>query len=153
EALSAWRGQRALARAREAHAWNGAAARGASVPTARPDRDAELLAAEIELGPGAPALRGLVGELRFLEALNRGVARLRGGDPEGALGPLTTAAELRGERADVHLYLALALQRAEVEAGAKAAFAAALERCPRVLATPAGERALALGFRPERARL
>jgi spermidine synthase len=144
-----WRGLRSLARARAAHACDEAARLGVRVGAeACPDLERELAAAAAALGRGDPALEHLVSELAFLEAVRTGVTRLSAGDARSALEPLTTAAELRPERGDVHLYLAAALQAVGVDAGARAAYAAAIERCPRIFLTPPGERVLGWGFRP-----
>ncbi len=149
-AVDRWRALRALARAREAHAWTEAALRGAEVPPLVPDRDAELARAQTLLAEQEPdvALALLVDELRFLDALRSGVSRLAAGDFDAAITRLTIAAELRRERGDVHLYLAVALQGNKSEKGARAAWDEARARCPRILSTPAGRRALALGFLP-----
>ena len=144
---SRWLGQRALARAREARAVADLMARGGPpLDGPWPDLDTELGLAEEHLGPGHPSLVVFVDELRFLDALSLGVSRLGRGEVSSTLEPLTTAAELRPERGDVHLYLACALQRAGADAAAAAAWGAARERCPRILETPAGRRVLDLGF-------
>ena len=150
-AADLWRGQRALARARAAHAWDEAEARGAACDDPlRPDLARELAAAGELLGPEDPALSVLRSELAFLDALRDGVGLLAGGAPKAALPQLVSAAELRPERGDVHLYLSAALQALGADSGARAAWDAARERCPRILETGPGERALALGFSPPR---
>jgi spermidine synthase len=146
-AAELWSGQRALARARAAHAWDEAVARGASCDEPlRPSAAAELEEAARRLGRDDPALRAFAEELRFLDALRDGVARLSAGDARAAVPELVTAAELRPERGDVHLYLSAALQEVGAGDGARAAWKAAHERCPRILQTSAGARVLALGF-------
>jgi hypothetical protein len=97
---------------------------------------------------GDPEAAELAGQAAFLWGLREGVAALQAGDARAALEGLVAAAEQRGERADVHLYLAAALSRLGVADGAERARAAALERCPRVAETPAGRRVRALGFDP-----
>jgi hypothetical protein len=62
-----------------------------------------------------------------------------------ALEPLLTAAESRPERADVHLYTAVALGRIGSPA-ASSALARALELCPRLASTSEGARARGLGL-------
>jgi hypothetical protein len=147
-ARARWAGLRALGRARVAHALDEARARGVSLPgMGEPDLGVALDQARQSLRSEDPALSHFVDEVTFLGALRRGVARLGAGEPLEALGPLTTAAELRPERADVHLYLAAALQAQGAESAAAAAWSAARERCPRILETSAGARALALGLR------
>ena len=146
-----WSGLRALARARAARALDEAELRGFTADVVvRPSLERELTVAAEALAPDDPALLHFTGELAFVEALRRGVSLLSAGDSRTALEPLTTAAELRPERGDVHLYLAAALQAAGVDAAAQRAFEAARERCPRILETPPGERVLALGFEPPR---
>jgi spermidine synthase len=88
-----------------------------------------------------------VRDVRFLRAIRDGVSRLAQSDPRAASAALIDAADLAPERADVHLYLALALQQLEVGEGARAALERARELCPRILETPAGARALSLGLR------
>ena len=68
------------------------------------------------------------------------------GQTSAALGDLVRAAELRGERADVHLYLGTALALSGVQDGARAALRRARELCPRLDETPPGRRAFELGL-------
>jgi spermidine synthase len=89
--------------------------------------------------------RALVSEQRFLACLRAGVS-LIGSDAQSAADRLLEAAELRPERADVHLYVAAAMQRLGSARAARAAYARALELCPRALETSAGLRALKLGL-------
>jgi len=105
-----------------------------------------------------PAVRWLDAEFRFEHSQSQGLGALAVGDFEGALEHLTRAATERPRRADVHLYIAAAAAREaarERAAGrptsgvgevAVQALARSLELCPRILATRAGERALALGL-------
>jgi tetratricopeptide (TPR) repeat protein len=89
-------------------------------------------------------VREFLGEVDYLLALRKGVEALqRGAD---AVQPLLRAAELRPERADSHLYLGLALTRAGVAEGARAALKKARELCPRIAETSAGRFALELGL-------
>jgi spermidine synthase len=148
-ARARWRGLRALARARAAHALDEAEQRGARIDLVlRPELERELAAAEQALAPDDPALVHFTSELAFLTRLRTGVALLARGDARSAVEPLTAAAELRPERGDARLYLAAALQAAGLDAAAREMFESARARCPRILATPAGLRVLALGFRP-----
>ncbi len=111
----------------------------------------EALAPARRLAPADPEVEGFLRQVRFLRSIRDGVALLAQGRPRAASGRLLDAAELMPERADVHLYLALALQQLELDAGARAAFERARELCPRILETTPGRRALALGL--ERSRL
>ena len=95
---------------------------------------------------GDREVRDLAEHVAFLWALRGGVALLQAGDPRGAVDELVLAAELRGERADVHLYLAAALAELDLAEASERALAAALERCPRAAETPAGARVRSLGF-------
>lgn len=97
-----------------------------------------LSAARSRLGSD-PDLERFEDEVRFLDELRAGVAALASSSDragaEIALGPLITAAELRPERADVHLYAAIALERLGSPAAVKA-LARALQNCPRLALTP-----------------
>ena len=140
-------GVRALREARVAHARAELLHRlgQASAAEARAISE-EALAPALELAPGDPEVRELAGEIRFLGALRSGVAMLDAGAARAALEPLLDAAELRAERADVHLYVAGALARAGELRGAQAAAARALELCPRAAETAQGRRAIELGL-------
>lgn len=94
---------------------------------------------------GGKLSRALIDEQRFLAQLRAGVAAITL-DPRAAADLLLSAAELRPERADVHLYIAAALQRLGSARGAAAALARALKLCPRALETPAGKRAAGFGL-------
>ncbi len=135
-------GLRALHRARQCFAVEEARLRGLMLD-ARGRSEAELARARA-LAPGDPELVAFEAEREFLAVLRNGVARLAS-DPAGALPDLVRAAELRGERADVHLYLAVALERTGSPAAPKA-LAAALERCPRLVSTREATRARQLGL-------
>ncbi len=85
---------------------------------------------------------------RFLRALRSGVSLLRDrsvSTARDALAELLVAAELRDERADVHLYLAVALERVGSSA-AGAALRTALDLCPNLARTAPGRRAVELGL-------
>jgi spermidine synthase len=105
------------------------------------------------LEPLAPAQRGerevaaFVENIEYLARLRSGVARLAAGDARAALADLVRAAELRGERAEVHAYVAAALEVTGREPAARAAWSKARELCPGLERTPAGIRARALGAR------
>ena len=89
--------------------------------------------------------RALIDEQRFLAHLREGVA-LIANDPRTAVDHLLSAAELRPERADAHVYVAAAMLRLGSERAARAALARSLKTCPRILETAAGVRATALGL-------
>jgi len=135
-------GLRSLRHARELFAIEEARLRGLDLPP-QPGAAAELARA-LELAPTDPEVRAFAAEREFLEVLRRGVSTLAG-DPEGALLDLVRAAELRPERGDVHLYLAVALEKTGNPNAAKA-LAAALERCPAIARTREGARARQLGL-------
>ena len=140
----------ALRRARTLHAWNEVALRGGPVPA---DVDVAELPVALQAARGLreddPELRRFGEELEFLDALRRGVTLLAaspGRDAAAeALDPLLRAAELRGERADVHLDCAVALERLGSPAASKA-LSRALAACPRLAETPEGARARRLGL-------
>ncbi|MCZ6597364.1 MAG: fused MFS/spermidine synthase [Planctomycetota bacterium] len=147
-AIDTWRGVAALRGAREAHAWNEAALRSSAGPAAPPDApvlETELARAR-ELLADDPELRAFEEELAFLRAVREGVSHLGGGRVDSAVVALVSAAELRPERADCHLYLAVALQRNGAATAARAAWAKAHELCPDIMETPQGKRALTLGL-------
>ena len=135
-------GLHALRHARELFAIEEARMRGLDLP-AQAGAAAELARAR-DLAPLDPEVQAFVEEREFLDVLRRGVSALAS-DPAGALPDLVRAAELRGERADVHLYLALALEKTGSSAAPKA-LAAALARCPRIALTREGLRARQLGL-------
>jgi spermidine synthase len=141
---------RALHDAREAHARAEAALRGVEAPQAGAPDLGESLERARRLAPGDPEVAELDLEIRYLAELRAGVSLLAS-DPsrEGAalaLPHLVNAASWRRERGDVHLYTAAALQRLGETPAARAALAAALERCPGIARTPEGERARRLGL-------
>ncbi len=89
--------------------------------------------------------RALLDEHSFLTNLREGVASIST-DPGSAADRLLSAAELRPQRADAHLYVAAAMFRLGNERAARAALQRAIELCPRVLQTSAGLRATRLGL-------
>ena len=102
-----------------------------------------------------PELREFREHVEFLERLRNGVALLAtaaGGQPVDArsvIDLLSRAAELRPERADVHVYNAAAFAVFEFDEAARKASTVALEACPRIAETPAGRRAVQLGLPAE----
>jgi len=129
-------GVRALHLARERLAVEEARLRGLAIalPAAEPG----------ELPGDDPEVRAFVEEREFLASIRRGVAALAN-DAQAALPDLVRAAELRRERADVHLYLAVALEKLGNPSAVKA-LQAALERCPTIARTKEGARARQLGL-------
>ncbi len=98
------------------------------------------------LAPDDPELRELEGDIAFVADLRAAVGALASqGNLAQALGSLRRAANARPERGDVRLYLALALERAG-DPTAPAELARALEVCPGIARTPAGERCRSLGL-------
>lgn len=105
----------------------------------------EALALARRLARTDPERLEFEAELEFLEVVRRGVSSLAAGDAQGAQLALERAVELRPERADVALYLAVARERAgDPDASAAVERAAAL--CPGLARTPEGLRARALGL-------
>ncbi len=139
-----------LADAREARiasAWSEARRRGGS----RSEPDAlELVSAAFGVGlaraRAEPEVAQLLAEAEFLDVLRRGVGALAQGDARAALRDCVRAAELRPERADVHLYVAACLARLGESAASHAALARAERMCPRWRDTGVGQRALRLGL-------
>jgi spermidine synthase len=95
-------------------------------------------------------VRALALEAEFTIARQRGLLALsalpgaEGG--RASVGDLLRAAELRPGRGDVHLHLAVALERIGELEGARHALERALELCPGLARTPAWEQARRLGF-------
>ena len=118
-------------------------------PAAARQRVLDALRPALELSPPDPEALDVRGEVDFLTALRSGVSSLASGAVEPAAQRLLDAAELRPERADVHLYVAAALARDGMAKGARAAAAKALELCPGVARTPQARRAVELGLPPE----
>jgi spermidine synthase len=138
-------GLRALHFARELQSLDEARLRGLPLPRSTSGSSAaEELARAQRLAAGDPELAVFESEREFLEVLRRGVANLVS-DAPAALPDLVRAAELRKERADVHLYLAVALERCGDPTSVRA-LAAALERCPGIARTREGLRARQLGL-------
>ncbi|MBK7876579.1 MAG: fused MFS/spermidine synthase [Planctomycetes bacterium] len=94
---------------------------------------------------GDPELVEFEEELEFLDVVRRGVAELAKPDAHAAQLALERAAELRPERADVALYLAVARERAG-DPDAARAVERAVALCPRLARTPEGLRARSLGL-------
>jgi tetratricopeptide (TPR) repeat protein len=144
-------GTRDLRRAREAWAVERAALLGLSVPASGLERDvdAPLARARGRL-PGDPELVALEREVLAGRGRAQGLARLAADpSPEGARAAafaLREAARQLPERADAHLYLALAFERMGEPAAAELALTLALELCPGVMETPPGRSASNLGF-------
>ncbi len=137
----------ALREARIASAWSEARRRAG----ARDEPDALELAktafgAEFARARAEPEVAQFLSEAEFLDALRRGVAALAQGDARAALRDCVRAAELRSERADVHLYVAACLTQLGEQAAAQAALARAERGCPRWRETSVGQRALRLGL-------
>lgn len=147
------RGLSALRRARLSFALEDARLVGLTpaVPELPPPSESLRLAGE--LAGSDPALAELSEERRFLDALRAGVGALqlaRDADAaRSAVRHLTEALELRGERADGHLYMAVALDRLGESQVAERALGEALRRCPRLMQSAVGERARNLGLRAE----
>ena len=79
---------------------------------------------------------------------SEGLGLLRAGQSRAALSKLLAAAEQRPERADVHLFVALAADGAGQQDVALAALGRSLEQCPRILETRPGRLAVGIGFSP-----
>lgn len=111
------------------------------------ERDVQRVGEELALDPEA---RAFVNEFEFFDHLRRGVALLQGSTDREVAGQaadlLLRSTELRPERADAQLYVAVALHRLGLKPGADAAFARAQALCPRIMETSAGNRALGLGL-------
>lgn len=137
----------ALREARIAHGWREARRRGGELDSVSArELVRTALGAEAALAARDPEVRALLDELEFLEQLRAGVAALGVNDARGGLRGCLRAAELRPERADVHLYVAAALHALGQTAGAQAALAKAQQLCPRWRETSQGQRALRLGL-------
>ena len=144
-------GLRWLRRAREAFARENAARFGRAL--APDDSLPSLSEARAELARRLPREAEVLAFERSARLDSRrltGVLALDRGLPREALMALLDAIELAPERADLHLFTALALDLLDQPPAARAAFERATELCPRILETPQGERALALGLNPAR---
>jgi len=132
--------------AREAFGVEEVEARGLSMPDPSLRRDGRARLAEAaRRAPTDPEVVALERERRFLEDLREGaLLLLRDPSKEGARGAalrLEGALITRPERGDVTLYLGIALRRlGDPRAGEL--LERALELCPRIAATPAGQRAV-----------
>jgi len=109
----------------------------------------ELLDDARRRAPGEPSLARLEDELEFLTTIRRGVALLAQAVGERSAAEaavqLERAVALRPERADVHAYLAVALDRMGDERAALE-LAKARELCPTLDRTAVGERLRQLGL-------
>jgi hypothetical protein len=131
-------------RARIAFACEQARLRDASDPALDGyDLEAELDAAR-KLEPDSAELAALEREIGFVTRLRTAVALLEN-EPRSALQLLLDAERLDGQRADVHLYIAVALHKLGSKAAPKA-LSRARELCPRIAQTREGQRARALGL-------
>lgn len=142
-----WRGFQALRKAREDQALSEARLRGAG--DSRASGESAAIPLTFGVIEGDPEVVGFRADISFLDALRRGVSllttdRSRNG-AELALAALIEAAEARPERADVHLYVAVALERLESPATDKA-LERALTIAPRLASTNEGRRARSLGL-------
>ncbi|MEO6708672.1 MAG: hypothetical protein ABI054_02375, partial [Planctomycetota bacterium] len=98
-----------------------------------------------KLGEAGALGQALIDEQRYFANLRQGVAHIAT-DPQAAVERLLTAVELRTERGDTHVYLSAALHGLGSDRAARAALARAIELCPRILETTAGQRAARLGL-------
>jgi spermidine synthase len=109
----------------------------------------DLLRQVRNLVPQEAALLRFENTLEFEQAIRAGFALLRSGQSESISGnaalKLTRATVLRPERADVHAYLALALQRLDSDR-ARLEINTALKLCPNLRGTRVGQRLISLGF-------
>jgi spermidine synthase len=146
--LARWRAHAALREARLVLARGELELRsGATDDAAFPAAVVAALGPALEAAERDPEVAELLQELEFRTSLRAGEAALRSGQiDDPGIERLVRAAELRPERADVHLYLAAAWrQRGDVRL-AQAALYRALDLCPRAFETPAGLRARAYGL-------
>jgi hypothetical protein len=152
DAARAADGQRALRASRIAQAFRFAEQRGARAADSTSAYFEERLLAARNALPDDPDLRRFEDEVAFLADIQTGVSLLRSSPEraaaEAALEPLISAAERRRERADVHLYAAVALARLSSPAAEKA-LGEALRRCPAIARTEAGEIAAACSMPPD----
>jgi spermidine synthase len=139
---------RLLHRAREA--WELERYGGALPVPADPllDSFARSMAALAEGGVSDPEVRHLARLAAFDEARTAGFRALQKGLYADALVRCTRAVELRPERADVHLFLAMAAAGAGRPGPASKALRRALQLCPRLLETEQGKAAARAGFPP-----
>ncbi len=133
-----------LRAARVAWAAEELAARGdGSLSRAEASSSAELLSRAGQLAGTDPELGDFAAEVQFITELRAGVSALAGPrSPEAAAAAvrsLNRALALRPERADVHWYMAAALDRLG-RPEAREAEQRALELCPGIARTPAGLR-------------
>ncbi len=109
----------------------------------------DLLEAARRLAPNEPALLRRDAAREFQQSIRAGFSLLANGTSADNVGDaamhLMRAVLLRPERADARAYLALALQRLDSDRSAQE-IAKALELCPNLRKTSAGERIEGLGF-------
>jgi len=120
--------------------------RGMSVPGEGPGAALDVWLARLGDGDD-PEVQQFRRQVKFDAMRTGGVKDLAAGRHSEALAKLTTAIELRPERADLHLFMALVAQRLGSAELALRAWERALELCPRILETPQGQRAQQLGLR------
>ena len=143
------RGVALLREAREAYAVEHAASLGVELSEANLARDSESLLEEARrLLGNEPELLRLEAEIEFDTDLLRAKLLLAGDKSQegsaAAAALLSRAVALRPERADVHAYLSVAMQRLGSDRAPKA-MTKALELCPRLLETRVGEQLTAWG--------
>ena len=120
--------------------------RGLSVPGEGPGAALDVWLARLGDGDD-PEVQQFRRQVKFDAMRTGGVKDLAAGRDSEALAKLTTAIEMRPERADLHLFMALVAQRLGSAELALRAWERALGLCPRVLETPQGQRAQQLGLR------
>ncbi len=149
DAQARFDGLAALRAAREATAIEELEARGVAMPDPGFARDSNALFAEARrLARSDPGVVIFEQQRRFLSDLRQGVGLLSGNSSAAAAGNavrfLNSALNLRPERADVHWYMAAALERLG-HSEAESARAKALELCPEIARTAAGLRVASWG--------
>ena len=116
---------------------------GTGMEVLAPRSSEELLVEALALAPEDPEVRAFAEEVEFLDVLRAGVGALAGSETPNAAASavrsLNRALSLRPERADVHWYMAAALERLGRPEAQEAA-ARARELCPQIARTPAGLR-------------
>ncbi len=146
EALDRLKAVRTLHRARESWQRRDLLRRGVELELAGPEDSLEELVAQLSSSDDPEVL--LFGRLtRFEGARTGAVSDLAQGRFEEAMAKLIDAIDLRPQRGDLHLYMALAAQGLEEPAIALRAWERALALCPRILETPQGLIAQRLGLR------
>ncbi|MFT7676502.1 MAG: spermidine synthase [Planctomycetota bacterium] len=95
---------------------------------------------------GDPEWLHLARTAAFESARQEGLLLLRSGSWKGAMERLLSAAEIRPERADIHLYVALAADGLRDTQAALGALRHSLRLCPGLLETAPGQVATQIGF-------